>query len=269
MTLDEARQKMAESLSSLVELKIKVPLSDKTKNIHTNTWIYYEPVEFWDKIEGIYGEMKSLCKQFRYTFYRKNYWYVKGVEIHYKEGTMDLTLSPLPTPYPQEKVGKDTTSTSKTDTTTKTSNKNKSSNAPSWLSKSDKAWAENFVKKHTKGATSDLEKAKKIYNAFKDGYRYVGYEDLKYTTPKGNRQKAFNRGGGNCADGANILETLMLTGGIKARIKHAPNHYIVKLSINGKTYWVDNHGTKSWNKVWRGKTSESESNITNGEYING
>ena len=61
----------------------------------------------------------------------------------------------------------------------------------------------------------------------------------------------------------------MLPAGINARIKHPPNHYIVKLRIDGKTYWVDNHGTKSWNKVWRGKTSNSEANITNGEYING
>lgn len=268
MSLDDARQKMAESLSSLVELKIKVPLSDKTKNIHTNTWIYYEPVEFGDKIEDIYGEMKSLCKQFRYTFYRKNYWYVKGVEISYTNGTMDLTLSPMPTPYTQEKVGKNTTTTSKSDKV-KTSNKNNGSNAPKWLSKSDKQWAENFVKKYTKGAKDELTIAKRIYSAFKDHYRYIGYSNLRYTTPKGNRQKAYNRGGGNCADGANILETLMLTAGINARIKHAPNHYIVKLSINGKTYWVDNHGTKSWNKVWRGKTSENEGNITNGEYING
>lgn len=120
MSRNEAMQKMAESLDSLVTLKIKVPLSTKTKNIHTNTWIYYEaPSDFTDKIEDIYGQMKNACKPFRYTFYRKNYWYVKGVEVSYKAGTMELTLSPMPTPYPQEKIN----NSSKISNTSKISDK--------------------------------------------------------------------------------------------------------------------------------------------------
>ena len=131
MSLNEARQLMAESLVGMVELKIKVPLTKKTKNIHTNTWIYYEPVAMGENIEKIFGEMKSLCKQFRYTFYRKNYWYVKSVDISYKNMTMELGLSPMPTPFPEQK-----TSSNKT---TKTSNKNKTTsnkkNVDYWVDK--------------------------------------------------------------------------------------------------------------------------------------
>ena len=270
MSREEAMQKMAESLINLVDFKITVPLSKKTKNIHTNTFIYFEAPWFGEQIEGIYDEIKSTCKPFRYTFYRKNYWYVKGTSVSYKNGTMEITLSPMPTPYNQEKLNKTTTTTtSSSANTSESKSKGDGIKAPSWLSKSDREWAEKFVKNAIKGSNDKLKRAKRIYSKFKDGYNYCGYSDLKYTTPKGNREKAFRRGCGNCADGANILETLMLTGGINARIKHAPNHYIVKLKIDGKTYWVDNHGTKSWNYVWRGKTSNNEGNITNGEYING
>lgn len=115
MSRIEAMQKMAESLDSLVNLKIKVPLSSKTKNIHTNCWIYYKPLNFGDKIEKIYGEMSGFCKQFRYTFYRKNYWYVKNVNVRYSDGTMELTLSPMPTPFGEEKLNNGSSnSTSKT-----------------------------------------------------------------------------------------------------------------------------------------------------------
>ena len=265
-------QKMAESLDSLVTLKIKVPLSPKTKNIHTNTWIYFEaPSELGDKLDNIYGQMKSLCKQFRYTFYRKNYWYVKGVEVSYKDKTMELTLSPMATPYPQEKLN-NTSNTSRTNTVktnTKKSNALVTIKAPSWLNKKDSIWAENFVSKCIRGAKTKEEVAKKIYYAFKKHYRWIDYSNLRYTSPKGNREKAYNRGAGNCADGANILETLFLTAGLNARIKHAPNHYIIKLVIDGKVYWCDNRITTAWNTVWKGRTSNSEDNITNGVYING
>ena len=223
-----------------------------------------------DKLEAIYGQMTNLCKQFRYTHYRKDYWYVKGVEISYNEGTMTLTLSPLPSPYPDEKISKttSTTSTGKTNTD-KVNKKTNNFNAPSWLSKTDREWAVAFVTDAVRGSTDKLTMAKRIYDKFKNGYKYSSYSDLKYTTAKGNRKNAYLKGKGNCADGANILETLMLTAGINSRIKHAPNHYILKISINGKTYWCDNRSTKAWNTVWEGRTSNSEANITDGVYING
>lgn len=262
---------MAKSLIDLIDFKVTLPLSEKTKNIHTNSWIYFEPLPFMEDVERIYKEM-GKNKSTRWVAYRKGYWYVKAVKINYTKDkqTMELTLSPFPTIFNAQDLEKKATTTSSTsNNSNKTSTNSLTIKAPDWLNKTDKEWAEKFVKKAIQGTNDKLKRAKRIYSAFKDGYKYCGYSDLKYTTPQGNRKKAFNRGCGNCADGANILETLMLTGRINARIKHAPNHYIVKLKIDGKTYWVDNHGTKSWNKVWRGKTSNSEANISNGEWING
>ena len=275
-TIDEARDMMAESLIDLIDFKVTVPLSEKTKNIHTNTFIYFEPLPYMEDMENLYSAM-GKTKSTRYVAYRKGYWYVKGVRITYADSKqeMELTLSPFPSVFNAQKLDSKTTTSTANATQNSNSNnkssskKKKSIEAPSWLSKSDREWAEKTVKKAIGTKKKELQKAKAIYNYFKNRYGYEGYRDLKYTTPKGNREKGFKKGRGNCADGANILCTLMRTAGINARIKHAPNHYIVKLKIDGKVYWVDNHGTKSWNKVWRGKTSESESNITKGAYING
>ena len=269
MSFMEARDIMAESLNNLVEFKITVPLSSKTKNIHTNTFIYLEWDDLPDNITYLYKKVKNTIPSFRYTLYREGYWYVKSCEINYKDKTMQLGLSPFPTPYNVEKL---TLSTQKENVNKKSTKTTTKTREIPFLSKSDMAWAKKTVENATRGKKTDLQKAKAIYTYFKKHYGYQGYRNLRYTTPRGNREKAFKKGYGNCADGANILETLFLTAGLNARIKHAPNHYIIKLKIDGKVYWVDNStgkGATRWNTVYHNTTSESESNITDGVYING
>lgn len=100
----EAQNIMAESLNNLVEFTITVPLSEKTKNIHTNTFIYLEWDDLPDNILYLYQKVKNKIPAFRYTLYRDGYWYVKSVDIDFKEGTMQLGLSPFPTPYSVEKL---------------------------------------------------------------------------------------------------------------------------------------------------------------------
>lgn len=269
--LDDARDTVAKSLIDLCDFKVTLPLTKKTKNIHTNTFIYFEPLPLMDDMDRIYEPM-GATRSTRWVFYRKGYWYVKAVEISYAndEQSMTLTLAPFPTVFEAQDMGanKESTKSNKTNTDTASDD----IKAPSWLSKSDQKWAEDTVRKAIGTKKKPLSKAKAIYAYFKNHYGYSYYSDLRYTTPKGNRERAFKRGTGNCADGANLLETLMLTGGINARIKHAPNHYIVKIVVDGKTYWVDNSRSKgivTWNHVWNGRTSNNEGNITKGVYING
>ena len=269
-SINDARDLLAKSLIDLCDFKVTVPLSEKTKNIHTNSFIYFEPVPFMDQMDNIYNAM-GKTQSTRWVSYRKGYWYVKAVSIKYTndEQSMELTLAPFPTVFnAQDMTAKDAATTNKS-----VGDGSKDTiKAPSWLSKSDRTWAEATVRKAIGTKKKPLAKAKAIYTYFKKHYGYQYYADLKYTTPKGNREKAFKHGKGNCADGANILETLLLTGGINARIKHAPNHYIVKITIDGKTYWVDNSRSKgvvTWNHVWHGRTSNNEGNITKGVYING
>jgi len=274
---------MAKSLIDLCNFKVTVPLSEKTKNIHTNSFIYFEPLKVmeYSNLDFLYEEM-GKTRATRWVPYRKGYWYVKGVKIIYSntEQKMELTLSPFPTVFQAEKLQATNKTTNGGDKNANNTTSSRSTNAggtasnitikaPSWLNKTDKQWAETTVKKAIGSTRDRLKQAKNIYNYFKDHYSYSKYPDLRYTSPKGNRKSAFERGYGNCADGANILETLFLTAGFNARIKHPYYHYIIKLKINGKVYWCDNRSTKQWNTVWEGRTSESESNITNGVYING
>lgn len=271
--IDEARDIMAKSLIDLIDFEVTVPLTEKTKNIHTNSFIYFEPLPFMEKVDNIYTLM-GKNKSTRWASYRKGYWYVKAVQITYNDSKqeMKLTLAPFPTVFEaQDMSAKNNTTTSKksattvkTDTTSTITLK-----APSWLSKSDKKWAEDTVRKAIGTQKKPLQIAIAIYDYFKDRYSYEGYGNLRYSTPQGNRESAFNVGHGNCADGANILETLFLTAGLDARIKHPWNHYIIKLRIDGNTYWCDNRSTKAWNTVWEGRTSEDEGNISNGAWIDG
>lgn len=278
-SIDEARDTVAKSLIELCQFTVTVPLSKKTKNIHTNSFIYFEPLPFMDKMESIYKAM-GKTRSTRFVSFRKGYWYVKAVSITYKgdEQSMQLTLSPFPSVFEADEMKANTTKTANNNTGNNDKNKGNNNDdnikAPSWLSKSDQAWAEATVRKAIGTKKKELAKAKAIYKYFKQhyGYQKPVYSNLRYTTPKGNREKAWKHGQGNCADGANILETLLLTGGINARIKHAPNHYIVRIKVDGKTYWVDNSRSKgkvTWNHVWNGRTSNSEANITDGKYING
>ena len=273
--VDEARDLMAKSLIDLINFKVTVPLTSKTKNIHTNSFIYFEPLPSMEKMDNIYTAM-GRNKSTRWVAYRKGYWYVKAVKVTYNDSKqeMELTLSPFPTVFDAQDLSAKNSSATNVKTVSKTNKQNTDNTqiklkAPSWLPKSDRKWAEETVQKAIGTKKKPLQIAKAIYNYFKDHYGYSGYWDLKYTSPKGNRERAFKIGSGNCADGANILETLFLTAGLNARIKHPPNHYIVKLKIEGKTYWCDNVSTKHWNKVWHNTTSGSEDNITKGAWIRG
>lgn len=264
---------MADSLIDLCTLNITVPLTEETKNIHTNGWIYFTPPDdIVDDFEDIYKDIGGL-QCVRWAPYRKNYWYVKGININVSndEQTMTLELSPFPTIHEVDNLEQQQSGTKVVD---KRSNDTYQVDMtpPSWLPPEDIEWAIKTVAEAMGNRTDELSIAKSIFKKFTNQIDYDYYSDLRHTTPKGNRKKAWELGKLNCADGANILETLYLTANINARIKHAPNHYIVKLVIDGNTYWVDNHRSRGkgvFNNVWHGITSDSEGNITNGEYING
>lgn len=263
---------MADSLIDLCTLNITVPLTEETKNIHTNCWIYFvPPTDIVDGFEDIYNDIGGL-QCVRWAPYRKNYWYVKGISINVSndEQTMTLELSPFPTIHDVDDLEQKQGATKTANTSTESTNT--SLKPPSWLSEEDKEWAIKTVTEAIGNRTDELAIAKSIFHHFTNQVDYDYYPNLRHSTPKGNRKKAWAHGKLNCADGANILETLYLTANINARIKHASNHYIVKLTINGNTYWVDNHRSRGkgvFNDIWHSTTSDSEGNITNGEYING
>lgn len=116
------------------------------------------------------------------------------------------------------------------------------------------------VEKAIKGKKDALSKAKAIDSAFKSHVIYSYYYDVHHP----DLEEAWKNANLNCADGANVLCAMFIKAGLKAVIVHVPSHYIVKLTISGKTYYTDNaansgsHTTRPFGEVWRGNTSGSE-----------
>lgn len=116
------------------------------------------------------------------------------------------------------------------------------------------------VEKAIKGKKDPLEKAKAVDKAFKNHVIYSYYFDCHHS----DLDEAWDDAHLNCADGANVLCAMFIKAKLKAVIVHVPSHYIVKLTINGKTYYTDNaasdgqHTTRAFGEVWRGNTNGSE-----------
>lgn len=109
------------------------------------------------------------------------------------------------------------------------------------------------------GLTDALEIAKAVDKAFKEHVFYKYYKNVRHP----DLDEAWQNAHLNCADGANILCAMFLKAGFKATIVHTPNHYIVKITIDKKTYYTDNaaatgsHTTRAFGEVWRNITSGS------------
>ena len=138
--------------------------------------------------------------------------------------------------------------------------KSSSSSSSGSMSSTGSATIDEAVKKAISGKSDDLSKAKAIDQAFKSHVYYNYYYDVHHP----DIDEAWKNGHLNCADGANVLCAMFKSAGLTAVIVHVPEHYIVKLSIGGKTYYTDNaastgsHTSRPFGEVWRGVTSGSE-----------
>lgn len=107
--------------------------------------------------------------------------------------------------------------------------------------------------------TTPLGKAKAIDKAFKNHVYYKYYWNCHFS----DIEKAWNDAHLNCADGANVLCAMFIAGGLNAVIVHTTGHYIIKVTVDGKTYYTDNaantgsHTTRAFGSVWKGNTSGS------------
>jgi len=117
------------------------------------------------------------------------------------------------------------------------------------------------VKNAIKGKKSAYDKALAIDGAFKDHVIYEYYWDCQYAN---DLDAAWEDAWLNCADGANILCAMFIAAGLDAVIVHTDGHYIVKVNVDGETYYTDNaastgsHTTRPFGEVWRGITDGSE-----------
>lgn len=120
------------------------------------------------------------------------------------------------------------------------------------------------VKKAVGDETQPLKQAKLIDSAFKNHVYYKYYFNVSHP----DLDEAWRNANLNCADGANVLCAMFRAVGLNATIIHTSGkdgggHYIVRVTIDGKTYYTDNasttgsHTSRPFGEVW-GPTSGSE-----------
>ena len=120
------------------------------------------------------------------------------------------------------------------------------------MSSTGSATIDEAVKNAIKGKSGCLEKAKAIDKAFKSHVTYQYYYNVHHP----DLDEAWKNANLNCADGANILSAMFRAAGIKATILHTTNHYIVRVTCDGKDYYTDNaansgnHTTRPFGEVY-------------------
>lgn len=237
--LDDAREEIVDSMLNLCDFTITVPLSEKTKNIRTDTFIYLEPLDFMNKIDNIYSSLTNKsgvgCKECKLVPYRKGYWYVKGVKINYNGNNQDmtLTLTPLPTVY--KNTYNPTTTTTSTKTTATTAK--------------------------TKKKTEKTDDKTLIKNALAKTEKKYGHGKWKYTLGMWGNGETFSddpagarrHKQGDCWACSWVLAQDLNKEGVTTRIKQyatsaASNHRTVQYRLNKKwyNYPYKAHGFHSW-----------------------
>ena len=264
-----AKEEITKAARDLLTFKITVPLGNPNyKLIRTNKFISTRlPEDFILENFGIIGK-KMSSSETRNSGYALNNWYVEAVTIT-NDGSnakMDLDLNPFASSigsFKDEydsfvKAYKDATEKAEKSSTTSTS-KSKSTGSKT---------IDKVVDNAIKGISKALDKAKAIDKAFKNHVIYSFYSNPNKTKGKtSNFESAWKNAHLNCADGANILCAMYRYAGFTASIIHVPaggaskyGHYIVKVTVDGKTYYTDNaassgkHTTRAFGKVWNGRT---------------
>lgn len=244
VTINQAREEMANSLINMLDFTITIPLTEHTKLIHTNSFIKLnQELVGANSLYDIYTAMGKTIAS-RNVDFRKGYWYVAETEVSYKNNTMKLKLLALPSVPDYDKKDMDASSSS-TGNTGKTVNKNTSSNSDfklknvPCLGKSDNAFLQDIVKKAIGTASTDLARAKNIYNYYNNHHVYSSYSCMQHTTFK----SGWNDKSLNCGDGARVLSMMFKCIGLNPQIGNGHNHFWVRVKIDGKYYYCDQAGS--------------------------
>ena len=269
---------ITEHLRELSSLTITIPLdSPVTKKIHTNMMIRtrLKTPELQNMKE--IGEIVRQTAQTRHSAYTENVWYVEKVDIENKPNskTMKLTLNPFPMgvgSYVDLLKGFRKTETKTTTTSTnKTAKKTKTSDITlhnvKGFSKSDNDFIKKHVQKAIGTAKTDLARAKNIDAYWKKHHKYSLYPGKPHLC-----NHSFKSQWGkwhNCGDGAVMLWAMFKCAGLNADIllTYDSAHYIVRLKIDGKTYFTDNasctgcYNRRKFNQTWKNYRS---GNLYNG-----
>lgn len=265
------------------KLKMDIPLGDTAlKNVHTNQFLFTAlPKDFqlqnWKKIAQAFS---SKYTRYSSADYDINRFYIEGNTIDVNiDGTAKMSLdlnafassnskfteiyTSLVDAYKKEKEQKETgtKTTSSSKSTTNATKTNNTTVKNGWWGK----WVTDLVKKNVGNETNTLKKCKIMYQVFHDHARYAYYYNMKHTSGSPSKlEKVWKNGTHlNCGDGANFLSAFYSCCGATSGIylTYDAAHYIVKCTVNGKSYWTDQSGavgarnTRGWNQTWHGYRS--------------
>lgn len=278
----EALKKIYEHNRDYLSLTLTIPLGHEAlKEVHTNQWLFTNlPPEFdlanWTVIAQALNSSVN-----RYEKYIKNKWYIEGVDINVDAGgkaEMKLTLNAFASSVSSytemaremKKAYNDaTSSTNSTSTTSNNSSKNTSKAVNNGNSTIKNGWWGDWVTKTVSsvvGSETDvLKRCKKIHEYFRWKTKWTRYNNMVYTKGDVKKlEKQWYRHKFNCGDGANYLSAFYSCCGAKTGIylSYDYAHYVVKVEINGKTYWCDHSGgegmyntRRGWNQTFGGYRS--------------
>ena len=259
VTINQAREEMANSLINMLDFTITIPLTEHTKLIHTNSFIKLN--QELVNANSLYDMYKAMGKTIasRNTDFRKGYWYVAETEVSYKYNTMKLKLLALPSVPKYDKndmsADKSSTSTGKTvGKATNTSSSNFKLKKIKGLSSSEQSFLEDIVKKAIGTANTDLTRAKNCYKYYQDNHVYTCTSTdviAQYNRGFKSLWKQYRQ---SCGPGAATLYYMFKCIGLSPKIMNGHNHYWIQVDIDGKTYYCDQAGSEgSHNMCTNGK----------------
>ena len=257
VTITQARDVMADSLISMLDFTITIPLTDLTKRIHTNSFIKLNQSLFnADYLWEIYKAMGKTPSS-RNTDFREGYWYVQETEVNYKNNTMKLKLLALPSVPNYDKTDMNASggSSSNVDKTSTDNNSSGSSNVKlkknKDLSKKEQAFLEDIVKKAIGTKNTNVARAKACYKYYQDNhvYKALGHGTAVRSDYARGFKSLWNQRGQQCGPGAATLYYMFKCIGLSPQIMNGHNHYWIRVKIDGKTYYCDQAGAEGSHNV--------------------
>ena len=261
----EVRDIMYSSIVDCFTLKVTVPLSNATKQLHTHSFVYIPYHTFFntnlDKIFTYLGRNYGNSP----VNYRKNHWYVKKIIIKDEE-TAELELTALPGHYDFDanSLKKNTNSTGQKTAQKTSKTKNKSAQDDTFLknlpelSKSENEFLHTIIKKAIGTKRDKVKMGKAIHEYYKKHHVFSYYSCMR--TPQNSFRKKWYKREQNCGDGASTLAYMFEAAGFNPDLMHGDNHFFIRVKIDGVYYYCDNGGCSGCHN-WR-KFGKSRGNST-------
>ena len=253
---NETKEQISESLHESLQLKISIPLSEKTKKLHCRELV---------KTKLSLPTLKKLSKLgAKYdpdalNDYAENVWYISKLDVKVSNSTeeMELTL----TPY-ADSISQEVQELAGFKETKSSSNSNNSSSVNDKDLKGDD-FLKGIVKKAIGSKKDILSQAKACHEYFKKHHTYAYYYDFQRGGQ--NFKKTWNTKGLNCGDGAFAIGEMLYCLGLKPEMRLGHSHYWIVVEIDGKTYYCDQSGQEGCHNTRVLSTSSGDRSVWGGQ----